>query len=59
MNSVYYIAEVREPDTCRACGYVVKDSKTKRAVQSPPVVFPTRAKAEAYLRGLAFPEGAK
>lgn len=52
MNSFYYIAEVREPDTCKVCGYVVKDAATKRAIQSPPIVFGTREKAEAYLEGM-------
>ena len=55
----YYISKVIAPDTCETVGYVVKDSKTKLAVQSPPVVFRTLAKAEAYLRGLTFSKGAK
>lgn len=56
MEHLYYVAEVREPDTCRVCGYVVKDRMTLNAGKPMKVpgcpVYPTREKAERYLEGM-------
>lgn len=51
MNNLYYIAEVREPDTCRVCGYVVKDALSKTKVPGCPV-YEERKRAERFLEGM-------
>lgn len=50
-NDLYYVAEVREPDTCRVCGYIVKEARSKTRVPGCPV-YKDRAKAERYLEGM-------
>jgi len=50
-NDFYYVAEVREPDTCRVCGYIVKEAKSKTRVSGCPV-YKTREKAERFLEGM-------
>ena len=50
-NNFYYVAEVREPDTCRVCGYVVKEAKSKTRVSGCPVCK-EREKAERFLEGM-------
>lgn len=50
-GSLYYVAEVRDPDTCRVSGYVVKEAGTKTKVGGCPV-YATRKLAERFLEGL-------
>jgi len=50
-NDFYYVAEVREPDTCKVCGYIVKEAKSKTRVSGCPV-YKEREKAERFLEGM-------
>ena len=50
-NNFHYVAEAREPDTCRVCGYVVKEVGSKACVSGCPVCK-EREKAERFLEGM-------
>ena len=50
-NNFHYVAEAREPDTCRVCGYVVKEAGSKARVSGCPVCK-EREKAERFLEGM-------
>ena len=51
MENLYYVAEVREPDTCRVCGYIIKEARSMVRVLGCPV-FDTRERAERFLEGM-------
>ena len=51
ISNFYYVAEVREPMTCRVVGYIVKEAKTKTKVDGCPL-YKERERAERYLEGM-------
>ena len=51
MNDKYYISKVLASDTCMACGFVIKESKTKTKVVGCPI-FKTLKQAQMMMKKL-------